>query len=115
MNNTLTVGDPQNATKKHHIDAGKANVAVVWGPFVVVNRGTRGGEYKFKYSFVESEEHCSFVVDRQLILIQHEKDALCKLAAESLANPKTKQFIDAYLNDSVVSPVNFRHIFPLFC
>ena len=115
VDNTLTLGGAQTKAKKHHIDVGKANVAVVRGPFVVVNRGERGGTYNFQHCFVESEEQSSFVVDRQLILIQHENDALCKLAAESLANPKTKQFIDVYLNDSVVSPVDFRHIFPLFC
>ena len=117
--NKMRVGKSKKSAKKHHIDVGKAKLKAIQGPFLLVNRGDRSGNYNFKHCFIE-EGTGLFVVEKQLLLVQHDEHAgehnknICVLAAKSLANPKTREFIDLYLHDSVVSPVDFRHIFPFF-
>ena len=85
---------------------------------IVVNRGNGNSAYKHTYAFVDGS--MPYLVENHLNVIYsdrlegEEKRALFESILRSFQNPKTEQFIRAFLGNNGLSKTELETIFPIF-
>ena len=105
-NNTLTLPQHKDSSKKHFINKKASRETVL-----LVNRGYGTGKYHLNYCIVEGIE---YLVENHCMVISSKDHTVFEKIIKSFENPKTQQFIDLVFSNNAINIEEFMNVLPIF-
>jgi len=111
--NKIVLKDFKNDEKKQYIQMDGQTV-----PTMVVNRGNGNAAYRLQYALVDGnkpyliENHLNMIVSNRHTAL--ELSALYRKIEASFRDPRTKQFVEAFLGNNGLSKTELETIFPIY-